>query len=157
MKNRLGLDGSKELLTTGNEIINSFDFVGDALREACSLGNYLIPHILAENLNRSANRELHYTGQRRRFMKEFRFFMDKSEVEQNLRLKDDLATVEEFSRYRLGTSAVRVVLAVNESVWISLEMKASQLICVQVLQWYPSPTPGYGGPRVRYTMGSSQC
>lgn len=52
--------------------------------------------------------------QRERFLHEFQFFMDKSETEQALRLKEDLVTVEEFSRYRLGTSAVRVVLAINE-------------------------------------------
>ena len=41
--------------------------------------------------------------------------MLKSETEQRLRLKERVLTFEEFLRYRLGTSAVRVVLALNES------------------------------------------
>jgi hypothetical protein len=47
-------------------------------------------------------------------MSEFQFFMNKSETEQMLRLKENLVSLEEFARYRLGTSAVRVVLALNE-------------------------------------------
>ncbi|KAH8588350.1 isoprenoid synthase domain-containing protein [Bisporella sp. PMI_857] len=90
VSNRLGLDGSEKLLTSNNEIINSFDYIGDALRGSCSV------------------------EQRERFMHEFIFFMNTSEVEQRLRLKENLVTVEEFAEYRLGTSAVRVVLSVNE-------------------------------------------
>ncbi|KAJ5612617.1 terpenoid synthase [Penicillium lagena] len=90
VRSRLGLDESKTLWQSSNEVINSFDVIGDALRESCS------------------------RDQRERFLHEFRFFMDKSETEQALRLKEDLVTVDEFSRYRLGTSAVRVVLAINE-------------------------------------------
>jgi hypothetical protein len=49
-------------------------------------------------------------------MQEFCFFINKSETEQRLRLKENMVTLEEFSRFRLGTSAVRVVLAINEFV-----------------------------------------
>lgn len=52
-------------------------------------------------------------------MNEFIFFIHKSEVEQRLRLKEDMVTVDEFAKYRLGTSAVRVVLAINEYVLYS--------------------------------------
>lgn len=40
VKSRLGLDGSKALWQSKNEIINSFDYIGDALRESCSLGKF---------------------------------------------------------------------------------------------------------------------
>lgn len=40
--------------------------------------------------------------------------MEKSEIEQRLRLLPHIATIDAFWQYRLGTSAVRVVLALNE-------------------------------------------
>jgi hypothetical protein len=52
--------------------------------------------------------------QRKIFLKEFRFFMNKSETEQTLRLRGSVVTMDELWRYRLGTSAVRVVLAINQ-------------------------------------------
>ena len=47
-------------------------------------------------------------------MSEVRYFMEKSETEQTLRLTERIPTLEEFYQYREGTSAVRVVLALNE-------------------------------------------
>ena len=47
-------------------------------------------------------------------MSEFAFFMEKSEVEQRVRLQAQIVTIEDFWQYRLGTSAVRVVLCLNE-------------------------------------------
>ena len=47
-------------------------------------------------------------------MSELAFFIEKSEVEQRLRLQVQIATVKDFWQYRLGTSAVRVVLCLNE-------------------------------------------
>ena len=49
-------------------------------------------------------------------MNEVCFFMEKSEVEQRLRLRDSIINIDEYWQYRLGTSAVRVVLCLNESV-----------------------------------------
>ena len=40
--------------------------------------------------------------------------MEMSEREQRLRMTDALPSIEEFWEYRLGCSAVNVVLAVNE-------------------------------------------
>lgn len=40
--------------------------------------------------------------------------MDKSEYEQRLRLSQCVAGLEEYWNFRLGTSAVRVALALNE-------------------------------------------
>ena len=38
VKNRLGLDPPGVLVTTRNAVINSFDIIGDALREGCTIG-----------------------------------------------------------------------------------------------------------------------
>ena len=43
VRNRLGLDNSKILNVSSNEVINSFDFIGDALRESCSKGMSMPP------------------------------------------------------------------------------------------------------------------
>jgi len=43
-------------------------------------------------------------------------FMDMTEREQLLRVKGAVPSVEEFMEYRLGSSAVNVTLAINESV-----------------------------------------
>lgn len=61
-------------------------------------------------------------------MNELYFFMEKSAVEQRLRLSERVTTIEEFWQYRLGTSAVRVVLAINELVISSLEPAAWSLL-----------------------------
>ena len=50
-------------------------------------------------------------------MNEIDFFMDKSEVEHRLRMSEHVVSLEEYWHYRLGTSAVRVVLAVSELVY----------------------------------------
>ena len=47
-------------------------------------------------------------------MSELAFFMQKSEVEQRLRLQSQIITIEDFWDFRLGTSAVRVVPCLNE-------------------------------------------
>ncbi|KAL3440937.1 isoprenoid synthase domain-containing protein [Aspergillus insuetus] len=61
--NHLGHDDSTSLLHSSNSAIQGFDFIGAALRESCSI------------------------DQRKIFLKEFRFFMNKSETEQALRLR----------------------------------------------------------------------
>ncbi|KAL2797260.1 terpenoid synthase [Aspergillus keveii] len=88
--NHLGLEGFTSLLHSRNSVIQSFDYIETALRESCSV------------------------EQRKIFLKEFRFFMNKSETEQTLRLRGSVVTMDELWRYRLGTSAVRVVLAINQ-------------------------------------------
>ncbi|RAK97108.1 terpene synthase family protein [Aspergillus ibericus CBS 121593] len=88
VKTHLGL-GDQVVTTSSNGVIQSFDHIGAALRSSC-------------------------IDQRRTLLKEIQFFMDTSEVEQSLRLRTGLVTLDEFSRYRPGTSAVRVVLAINQ-------------------------------------------
>ncbi|PYI08581.1 terpenoid synthase [Aspergillus sclerotiicarbonarius CBS 121057] len=90
VKTHLGLDDPQVVSTSSNGVIQSFDQIGAALRSSCSV------------------------DQRRTFLKEFRLFMDKSEIEQSLRLRTGLVNLDEYSRYRRGTSAVRVVLAINQ-------------------------------------------
>ena len=52
-------------------------------------------------------------------MNEIDFFMEKSEVEHRLRLSEYVVSLEDYWHYRLGTSAVRVVLSVIELViWL---------------------------------------
>lgn len=53
-------------------------------------------------------------GQCEAFLSEISFFMDKSEYEQRLRLSQSVADLDEYWNFRLGTSAVRVALALNE-------------------------------------------
>ena len=47
-------------------------------------------------------------------MSQLAFYMQKSEVEQRLRLRSQMVSIEDFWDFRLGTSAVRVVLCFNE-------------------------------------------
>ena len=47
-------------------------------------------------------------------MAELALFMEKSGVEQRLRLRPHIIDIEDFWQFRLGTSAVRVVLSLNE-------------------------------------------
>ncbi|MCJ1417265.1 hypothetical protein MMC32_003607 [Xylographa parallela] len=90
IKNRLGLDTSADFLKTSDPVIKSFDIIGNALRES-------------------------YTREQREiFMNEIDFFMEKSEVEHRLRLSEYVVSLEDYWHYRLGTSAVRVVLSVIE-------------------------------------------
>ncbi|KAL6719250.1 hypothetical protein ACLMJK_003487 [Lecanora helva] len=90
VKGQLGLDDSLVAFKSGDAIIDSFDIIGKALKGACSV------------------------EQREKFISELAFFMEKSEVEQRLRLQTQVVTAKDFWQYRVGTSAVRVVLCLNE-------------------------------------------
>ena len=56
-----------------------------------------------------------FLEQRERLVEHLRIFMDMTELEQRLRLKNTVPSIEEYWGYRLGSSAVNVTLAVNES------------------------------------------
>ena len=47
-------------------------------------------------------------------MTRFEEFLDMTQQEQNLRLRGTLPSLEEFWSYRLGSSAVHVMIAINE-------------------------------------------
>ena len=57
-----------------------------------------------------------FSEQRERISNEMEVFMNMTEREQRLRMNGAVPSVEEYWEYRLGSSAVSVTLAVNESV-----------------------------------------
>lgn len=77
-----------------------------------------------------------------------------STTEQHVALGESLPSVDEYLRQRMGTSAVRVCLAMTE--WVSSAAKYShsafqkvkRLTQMQVLLWYGNAglTYGTGGP-----------
>jgi hypothetical protein len=67
-----------------------------------------------------------YTVERReRVYEEMKFFMDMSEQEQRLRLSGIIPSISEFWRYRLGSSAVTVYLALNEFSWEGMNLPSA--------------------------------
>ena len=52
--------------------------------------------------------------QRERLLEHIDFFLEMSTTEQHVALGDSLPSVEEYLRRRMGTSAVRVCLAITE-------------------------------------------
>ncbi|KAF2815340.1 terpenoid synthase [Mytilinidion resinicola] len=92
----LGIDAARPPVT--NRIILMFAPIGAAVRERYSL------------------------AQRTMFYDEIRYFMEMSEREQRLRLAGPIPALEEFWRYRLGSSAVTVCLALNEFSWAAMEL-----------------------------------
>ena len=55
-----------------------------------------------------------FQDQCQRFMDHFDFFLDMTYREQILRLKGNVPSIEDFWSYRLGTSAMGIMMAVNE-------------------------------------------
>lgn len=64
---------------------------------------------------------LYALAQRRRFLDHFEYFVDMTKQEQVLRLQGRILSLEDFWSYRLGSSAVHVTIAVNESVTARIE------------------------------------
>lgn len=56
------------------------------------------------------------TAQRKRFLQEMDFFIQKAQLEQKSRLDGRILSLEEYWDIRMGTSAVGVIMAVNE--WV---------------------------------------
>ena len=78
-------------------LISSFSVVGDFLRQRFTRGKYNDTCDLA---NRPVQRQLFYD--------EMLFFIEAAKEEQAVRLRDEIPSVEEYWRTRLGTSAVGV-------------------------------------------------
>lgn len=55
-----------------------------------------------------------------RFEQEVKYYINMTEVEQRLGLSKQLPSVEAYLGYRMGTSAVRVCLAITELVFLPL-------------------------------------
>lgn len=73
-----------------NKVIQSFDVIGGELRACYNM------------------------SQRKRFCFEMARYMSKSKVEQQIRLRGEIPTIEEFWDYRMGTSAVNLCTAASE-------------------------------------------
>lgn len=118
VKSRLGLPDSADTFTTGNQIIDSFADIGEALKKSCSVGMSVLskqPPIPSEfDRLHSFLQLILSTEQRKRFVAELSYFIEKSKVEQSLRLAGHIISLEEFWAFRLGTSAVGFVLCLNE-------------------------------------------
>lgn len=84
-----------------NATIHAFEGIGIAIRDAYSY------------------------EQCRRLMDHMEDFLEMSRLEQALRLQGTLPSLEEFWSYRLGSSAVHVMLAVNEYAWNNPSLPSS--------------------------------
>lgn len=73
--------------------------------------------------------------QRERISHEMEVFMETSEREQRLHLSGSIPSIEAFWDYRLGSSAVFVVLGVNE--YVALEPRSCDMHELQKLQELP--------------------
>lgn len=109
VKETLGL-APRSATSPSNKIIRNFEVVGDALREAYTM------------------------EQRQRFFAEVDRFMKGTEDEQRRRLLSrDLPTLEQFWKYRLGSSAVNICtslieygfgdMALPAAIWEDEDMK----------------------------------
>ena len=66
-----------------------------------------------------------FVEQRERIAYHMKIFMDMTEREQWLRMNKNSPSIEEYWRYRLGSSAVSVTLSVNELVAHEMNFLAS--------------------------------
>jgi hypothetical protein len=108
-----------------NRIITNFKPVGEAISKNCNQRKHPGP-----NDRREAHHQLTHsreTGQIDTFLEELRFFIQMSEEEQMFQMTPHLPTVEEYSRRRKGSSAVRVCLAITEYVYAPLLVKMGKL------------------------------
>jgi hypothetical protein len=94
----LDIDSNKSCPEVTNRIILNFEPIGTAAKNAYTL------------------------EQRSMVYEEMRFFMEMSEHEQRLRLSGAIPSIEEFWRYRLGSSAVTVCIALNEFSWDNMSL-----------------------------------
>lgn len=69
---------------------------------------------LEEHSWTSCSRLIRFTEQKARFLSELDLFIDMSALEQQVQLSGRLPTVEEYSRRRMGSSAVGVCVAITE-------------------------------------------
>ena len=107
----LGLTDESHHSVSGtiNTTVRAFETIGEAICKAydygatfCSLA--ISPTFLANLL----------VDQRKRLMVDMKQFIEMTKTEQVLRLRGTLPSLEEFWSYRLGSSAVNVIIAMNE-------------------------------------------
>lgn len=109
----LGLmsDVGRSRIGSTNATIHAFEGIGIAIQDAYNYGQRDFVPFRLQTVVKSS---LLFTEQSRRFMDHMEDFLETSRLEQVLRLQGTLPSVEEFWSYRLGSSAVHVMLAVNE-------------------------------------------
>lgn len=93
-----------------NKIIASFKDVGEPLVKAYTVGT---SNALTAMFFSYARADLD-SEQRQRFMAELLRFINHTGQEQNFRLRKDIPTISEYWSFRMGTSAVGVVVAIQE-------------------------------------------
>ena len=106
VRRTLGLDETGQAPETTNDVIQSFDVIGQSLRNQASRSE-----LVGESKYRTTNISL---AQCNLFLKEVEIFLNKSGVEQQFRLTGNMVNLSDYWQFRLGSSAVGVVVAVNE-------------------------------------------
>ncbi|KAH4221314.1 hypothetical protein HBI73_250150 [Parastagonospora nodorum] len=91
-----------------NKIITSFRDIGEQLAKDFSRGE------LHDTNNSEQNRLTALRDQRQRFMGEMIRFLEQTKREQQTRLSGNVPGLEEYWSYRMGTSAVGVIVAALE-------------------------------------------
>jgi hypothetical protein len=94
----LGIDSEEACPEVTNHIILNFAPIGAAIKKTYS------------------------PAQRKRVYEDMRFFMNMSGQEQHLRLSGTIPSIDEFWRYRLGSSAIPVCISLNEFSWEDMEL-----------------------------------
>lgn len=90
-------------------LINAFRDVADAVVPVYSIGK-------PASADRDPERDAYSAtaDQLRTLYRELEFYLHMTKVEQQAQLQPDLPSVSEYSRFRMGTSAVGVCLALTE-------------------------------------------
>ena len=103
----LGLS-SEQPPKTPSPIVGCFEIIGNVIRDAYDIGTKLPSLLLA------LRPDISWIEQRERLSSEIETFIQMTEREQSLHLSSTVPSAEEYWEYRLGSSAVCVILAVNE-------------------------------------------
>ena len=101
----LGLENSEGAIPV-NAIVGSFKVIGDHFRAVYNSSKFYNLAYGPAPLTNSA--------QCKRLFNEIARLVDNSQLEQDLRLKDCIPTIQEYWKFRMGTSAVGVALAALE-------------------------------------------
>lgn len=96
-----------------NTLIRNFASVGKHLQEKCDSCKCLTSRGSETLLNL-----LDYQAQRTKLFQQIKYYVEESGIEQQIGLRSQLPTLQEYRERRMGTSAVYVFLALTESVSI---------------------------------------
>ena len=158
IRQSLGFASAEDKLSLGppetNLLITSFGIVGEALMSSYTPGKDCNIYFTESRWQRlTAQQE-----QRGRLLEHIEFFLKMSTTEQHVALGDSLPSLEEYLRRRMGTSAVRVCLALTEWVFSVTKIlalrftKTKRLTRMQVLSWHGTAAHIYGKGRPGATL-----